>query len=39
MNIIAYAGMAYLLTAVISFAVIAVIVGISKFLSNGSSGQ
>ena len=36
MNIIVYAGTAYLLTAVIAFAVIGVIVGISRFLSQPS---
>lgn len=37
MNIIAYAAMSYLITAVISFVVIGVIVGISKLLSNSSA--
>ncbi|MCW2307167.1 hypothetical protein M2319_001489 [Rhodobium gokarnense] len=36
MNIIVYAGLAYLITAAIAFLVIAVIVGISKFLSTPS---
>lgn len=36
MNIIVYAGMSYLITAVIAFAVIGVIVGISRFLSQPS---
>lgn len=39
MNVIAYAGLAYLTTAVISFLVIAVIVGLSRFLSNDSSAS
>ena len=39
MNIIVYAGMAYLLTAVIAFAVTAVIVGISRFMSTGSDAE
>ncbi len=34
MNIIVYAGMAYLLTAVIAFAVTGLIVGISRFMSS-----
>lgn len=34
MNIIVYAALTYLITAVIAFMVIGVIVGISKFLSN-----
>lgn len=39
MNIVVYAGLAYLLTALIAFAVIGIIVGISRFLSqaNGAS--
>lgn len=36
MNIIVYAGMSYLITAIIAFGVIGVIVGISKFLSQPS---
>ena len=39
MNIVVYAGMAYLLTAVIAYAVIGVIVGISRFLSTGSDPE
>ena len=39
MNIVVYAGMAYLLTAVIAYAVIGVIVGISRFLSAGSDTE
>lgn len=34
MNIITYAAFSYLITAVISFAVIGVIVGIAKLLSS-----
>ncbi|SOC19047.1 hypothetical protein SAMN05877831_11754 [Rhodobacter maris] len=37
MNIIAYAAFSYLITAVISFAVIGVIVAISKLLSNSNA--
>ena len=37
MNVIAYATLAYLTTAVISFLVIAVIIGLSRFLSNDSN--
>ncbi|EKX56741.1 hypothetical protein D516_2190 [Rhodobacter sp. AKP1] len=37
MNIVVYAGFSYLITAVISFAVIGVIVGIAKFLSSSTA--
>ncbi|PTV95771.1 hypothetical protein C8J27_10399 [Rhodobacter aestuarii] len=37
MNIIVYAATSYLITAVISFAVIGVIVGISKLLSDSNA--
>ena len=37
MNIITYAAFSYLITAAISFAVIGVIVGISKLLSSSNA--
>lgn len=39
MNIIVYAGFTYFLTAVIAYAVIAVIVGLARFLSKRPTAQ
>lgn len=39
MGIVAYAGFAYLLTAVISFLLIGVIVLLNKFLGKNNSGE